>query len=86
MTYGCCVQARDRYCDQANNRRYCEIKFVFVLKITLPRIHLASLCPGRREVRPRISTPLQHLLEYGIYLIYGGNIAAGLSGQREKYS
>ena len=37
------------------------VTFVFVLKITLPRRNLASLCPGRRVVRPRISTPLQHL-------------------------
>ena len=37
------------------------VTFVFVLKITLPRRNLASLCPGRREVRLRISTPLQHL-------------------------
>ena len=37
------------------------VNFVFVRKSTLPRTNLASLCPGRREVRPRISTPLQHL-------------------------
>ena len=37
------------------------------LNFTLPRRNLASLCPGRREARPRISTPLQHLHEYGIY-------------------
>ena len=37
------------------------VTLVFILKITLPRRNLASLCPGRREVRPRISTPLQHL-------------------------
>ena len=37
------------------------VTFVCVLKITLPRRNLASLCPGRRDVRPRISTPLQHL-------------------------
>ena len=37
-------------------------------RLVCTRIHLASLCPGRREVRPRISMPLQHLREYGIYL------------------
>ena len=35
------------------------------VQTSFPRIHLASLCPGRREVRPRVSTPLQHLREYG---------------------
>ena len=38
-----------------------EVKF----QTSFPLTHLASLCPGRREVRPRISTPLQHLREYG---------------------
>ena len=27
-------------------------KVILVLRITLPLVHLASLCPGSREVRP----------------------------------
>ena len=27
-------------------------KVILVLKITLPLVHVASLCPGSREVRP----------------------------------
>ena len=73
--HGCCVQAPDYIWDPARGgvlegvpppgsaavSKHQTVTFVFVLKITLPRRNLASLCPGRREVRPRISTPLQHL-------------------------
>ena len=47
------VQARDRYCEVKFVfvlKIIIEGKIVFVLKITLPRIHLVSLCPGRRFV------------------------------------
>ena len=66
--HGCCVQAPDYIWDPARGgvleravSKHQTVTFVFVLKTTLPRRNLASLCPGRREVRPRISTPLQHL-------------------------
>ena len=46
---------------------------------TPPRIwkHLASLCSGRREVRPRISTPQQHPAPGGV--LKGGDPGGGVT-------
>ena len=72
----CCVQARDRYCDYANNR--CSTvhgRFCFAGArggATPPGIYLTSLCPGRREVRPRqnkINTPLANTSEHDTPLL-----------------
>ena len=42
---------------------------------TPPRIYLTSLCPGRREVRPRTSTPLTYTI---ISSLQGGTVIGAL--------
>ena len=56
---------------------------------TPPGIYLTSLCPGRREVRPRTSTPLTYTIISEINRASSKikmACRAGLSGRGDKYS
>ena len=48
---------------------------------TPPRIYLTSLCPGRREVRPRTSTPLTYTI---ISSLQGGTVIGALGPSELK--
>ena len=61
---------------------------------TPPRIYLTSLSPGRREVRPRISTPVTYTLTSKIYqgkfirnlCLQSGTVIGALGGEERCYA